>query len=98
MELEAIGGTQGIDVLLKGLKAADREVQFYAAEALAYLGRREAAEPLGQIARQEPAFRVLALTALAVLDDPRRQPATSASCSTCPAPRPATAPSAPCGR
>ncbi len=70
VELEAIGGTQGIEVLLKGLKAADREVQFCAAEALAYLGRREAAEPLGQIARQERAFRVWALTALAVLDDP----------------------------
>ncbi len=69
IELEAMGGTPAIDVLLKGLKATDREVQFYAAEALAYLGRREAAEPLGQIARSEPAFRMLALTALAVLDD-----------------------------
>jgi flagellar basal body P-ring protein FlgI len=70
VELEAIGGAQGTDVLLKGLKASDVEVQFYAAEALAYLGHREAAEPLGRIARQERAFRMLALTALAVLDDP----------------------------
>ena len=70
MELEAIGGTQAIDVLLKGLKAhATARCSSTAAEALAYLGRREAAEPLGQIARQEPAFRMLALTALAVLDD-----------------------------
>ena len=38
-------------------------MRFYAAEALAYLDRREAAEPLGQTARNEPAFRMFALTA-----------------------------------
>jgi flagellar basal body P-ring protein FlgI len=69
VQLEAIG-TTGIDTLLKGLKSPDHEVQFYSAEALAYMGRREAAEPLGQAARNEPAFRMLALTALASLDDP----------------------------
>ena len=42
-------------------------MRFYAAEALAYLDRREAAEPLGQIARDEPAFRVFALTALSAM-------------------------------
>ncbi len=71
LELEAIGGSKGADVLLKGLKCSDRDVQFYAAEALAYLGHREAAEPLGWTARNEPAFRRSALTALAVLDDVR---------------------------
>ena len=58
VQLEAIG-TTGIDTLLKGLKSPDHEVQFYSAEALAYMGRREAAEPLGQAARNEPAFRML---------------------------------------
>ena len=36
---------------MKGIKSKDPEVRFYSAEALAYLDRREAAEPLGQIAR-----------------------------------------------
>jgi flagellar basal body P-ring protein FlgI len=70
VQLEALGAAQGADLLLKGLHAKDREVQFYSAEALAYLGRREAAEVLGEMARNEPAFRMLALTALAIMDDP----------------------------
>jgi len=44
-------------------------VRFYSAEALAYLDKTEAAEPLGQIAREEPAFRVYALAALSAMDD-----------------------------
>ena len=68
MQLEAVG-TRGIDTLLKGVKSQDREVQFYSAESLAYLDRREAAEPLGQAARQEPAFRVFALSALSAMED-----------------------------
>ena len=44
-------------------------MRFYAAEALAYLDRREAAEPLGQIARDQPAFRVFALTALSAMQE-----------------------------
>jgi hypothetical protein len=44
-------------------------VRFYAAEALAYLDYREAAEPLAEIARNEPAFRVFALTALSAIGD-----------------------------
>jgi hypothetical protein len=36
---------------------------------LAYLDRREAAEPLGELARNEPAFRVFALTALSTMAD-----------------------------
>ena len=68
LQLEAIG-PQGAEVLLKGLASNHREVRFYAAEALAYLDRREAAEPLGQLARTEPAFRVFALTALSAMDD-----------------------------
>jgi hypothetical protein len=68
LELEGIG-SQGVDALLEGIQAADREVRFYAAEALAYLDRREAAEVLGAAARREPAFRVFALTALSAMDD-----------------------------
>ena len=68
IQLEAIG-TEGVETLLKGVQSNNVEVQFYAAEALAYLDRREAAEPLGRIAREEPAFRVFALTALSVMKD-----------------------------
>ncbi|MFZ1937420.1 MAG: flagellar basal body P-ring protein FlgI [Thermoguttaceae bacterium] len=68
LQLEALG-PDGIDTLLKGVKSADTEIRFYAAEALAYLDRREAAEPLGEIARDQPAFRVFALTALSAMQD-----------------------------
>ena len=61
--LEAIGN-EGKDALLSGLNAKEIEVRFYAAEALAYLDCRDAAAPLAQIARDEPAFRVFALGAL----------------------------------
>lgn len=68
LRLEAVG-TAGIAALKKGIAVADREVRFHAAEALAYLDQREAAEPLGEAARDEPAFRVFALTALSAMDD-----------------------------
>ena len=68
-KLEAIGGSDGAEALMKGIKSDSPEVRFYAAEALAYLDRREAAEPLGQIVRDQPAFRVFALTALSVMQD-----------------------------
>jgi flagellar basal body P-ring protein FlgI len=65
--LEAIG-KPAIDVLIAGAAAQDPRVQFCAAEALAYLDRREAAEPLGKAAHNA-AFRSLALTALSVMRD-----------------------------
>jgi flagellar basal body P-ring protein FlgI len=68
IRLEAIG-VDGVDALLKGIQAKDPEVRFYAAEALAFLDRREAAEPLGQIARDQPAFRVFALAALSAMQE-----------------------------
>ncbi len=68
LQLEAIG-PQAVPVLKKGLGSPSVEVQFYAAEALAYMDEREAAEPLGRIARQEPAFRVFALTALSTMNE-----------------------------
>jgi len=67
-QLEAIGH-ESVDVLRKGIASENPEVRFHAAEALAYLDQREAAEPLGQIARQQPAFRVFALAALSGMDD-----------------------------
>ncbi len=68
LELEATG-TEGVETLLDGIKAADPEVRFYSAEALAYLDRCEASRPLGEAARRQPAFRVFALTALSAMDD-----------------------------
>lgn len=68
LQLEGLGH-EGIEPLVRAIKSKDPEVRFYAAEALAYLDRREAAEPLGQLARQEPAFRALALAALGAMND-----------------------------
>lgn len=67
-QLEAIG-RDGVEPLLEGIASSDPEVRFRSAEALAYLDRNEAAEPLGEAARNEPAFRVFALTALSAMND-----------------------------
>ena len=69
LQLEAAGG-DGVDALMKGVQSRNLEIQFYSAEALAYLDRHEAAEPLGKIARDERAFRVYALAALGAMQDP----------------------------
>ncbi len=71
LRLEAVGA-EAAPVLLKGLESRDLEVQFYSAEALAYLAHEDsdkAAKPLGLAARNEPAFRVFALTALSAMTD-----------------------------
>lgn len=68
IKLEAIG-REGIPALKKGLVADDPEVRFYSAEALAYLDQPEAAKPLADAARDEPAFRAYALAALSAMDD-----------------------------
>ncbi len=68
LQLEAIG-KQGVEILEKGMQADNPEVRFYAAESLAYLDQSKAAKPLGEAARNEPAFRVFALTALSAMDD-----------------------------
>jgi flagellar basal body P-ring protein FlgI len=68
LELEAIG-VDGVPVLLKGITSKDPKVRFFAAQSLAYLDRREAAAPLGEAAREQPAFRVFALTALSSMQD-----------------------------
>jgi flagellar basal body P-ring protein FlgI len=69
MRLEAIGDEQARQILKLGLGASDKEVQFYAAEALAYLDDTVAVETLANVARNEPAFRVNALAALSAMDD-----------------------------
>lgn len=68
LQLEALG-TESIDTLKKGLKSESVEVRFYSAEALAYLGERDCAYGLAELAKQEAAFRIYALTALASLDE-----------------------------
>jgi flagellar basal body P-ring protein FlgI len=68
LRLEAIG-KEGIPALRKGLASKDSEIRFYSAEALAYLDDAQAAAPLAEAARNEPAFRVFALTALSTMDD-----------------------------
>jgi flagellar basal body P-ring protein FlgI len=68
LRLEAIG-KEAIATLLVGLNSSDQEVRFYAAEALAYLDEKEAAEPLTEAARDVPAFRAYALAALSSMDD-----------------------------
>ncbi len=67
LELEAIGD-EAVRILKTGLASSDPEVRFYSAEALAYLDCEDAAKPLAEAARDEPAFRWHALTALATMD------------------------------
>ena len=68
IRLEALG-KDGLDALHKGLAADDEEVRFYSAEGLAYLDDAAAAPILGQLAREVPAFRAYALTALSAMED-----------------------------
>lgn len=67
LQLEAVG-LDAAHILLKGLESPDLQVRFYAAEALAYLDREEAAPVLASVARDQSAFRWHALTALAAMD------------------------------
>ncbi|MGQ0636353.1 MAG: flagellar basal body P-ring protein FlgI [Planctomycetaceae bacterium] len=67
-ELEAIG-SESILILKEGLASPDPEVQFYAADALAYLGDKSGARVLADAARNQEAFRVYAFAALATLGD-----------------------------
>ncbi|CAN0369507.1 unnamed protein product, partial [Ectocarpus sp. 4 AP-2014] len=69
LRLAAIGGDQAVEKLLLGIQSTDPEVRFYAAEALAYLDKTEGVAALADAARDEPAFRAHALTALSAMDD-----------------------------
>ena len=67
LQLEAIG-KDAVSMLQMGIQSSDPEVQFYSAEALAYLGEAEAAPVLTDLAETHMAFRWHALTALAGMD------------------------------
>ena len=67
LRLEALG-RDGQPALKRALSNEDAEVRFHAAQALAYQDQSDGAEVLKLAARDEPAFRALALTALATLD------------------------------
>jgi flagellar basal body P-ring protein FlgI len=68
IRLEAIG-MQAKPILQEGLQAADPEVRFNSAMALAYMDEPKAIRELGSAAKVEPAFRWQAMTALAAMDD-----------------------------
>ncbi|MGE5191810.1 MAG: flagellar basal body P-ring protein FlgI [Deltaproteobacteria bacterium] len=68
-ELEAIG-PDSIVILKEGLASSDPEVRYYSADALAYLGDGAGTQVLADAARNEPAFRIFALTALTTLGTP----------------------------
>ncbi|MDR3233470.1 MAG: flagellar basal body P-ring protein FlgI [Planctomycetaceae bacterium] len=65
-QLEAVGKS-GIEALKPGLSSSDGEVRFHSATSLAHLGDGTSAKILTEIAKNEPAFRVYALTALGVM-------------------------------
>jgi hypothetical protein len=67
LQLEALGES-AVPTLLEGITSTNPELRFYAAEALAYLDRSEAIEPLESSARDVAAFRHPALLALQGLE------------------------------
>jgi hypothetical protein len=69
LRLEAIGTPEASEILEAATAAANVEARFYAAEALAYLDKTAAVEPLAAIIRDEPQFRVQALAALSAMND-----------------------------
>jgi hypothetical protein len=70
LRLEALG-KDGIPALKRALTHPDVEVQFYAAEALAYQKEADGVGILEAVAKSEPALRWHALTALSSLPDVR---------------------------
>ncbi|MCA9261111.1 MAG: flagellar basal body P-ring protein FlgI, partial [Planctomycetales bacterium] len=69
LRLEAIGDDDAVAVLEEGAIAGDGEVRFYSAEALAYLDRTSAVDPLAKAAIDEPAYRINALAAMSAMKD-----------------------------
>jgi hypothetical protein len=67
MQLEALG-EPAVPTLLEAVRNVDPEIRFYAAEALAYLDRTEAIEPLEKSIAEHPAFRHPGLLALEGMD------------------------------
>ncbi|MCC9601575.1 flagellar basal body P-ring protein FlgI [Stieleria sp. JC731] len=69
LQLEAIGES-AIPTLIAGTKSSNPELSFYAAEALAYLDRHEAIDPLVRSIRDDAAFRYPAFLALEGTEHP----------------------------
>lgn len=68
LQLEAIGN-ESVPVLKEGLKSRDKVVRMYSALSLAYLDESDGLKVLAEAARNEPAFRIYALAAMATVDD-----------------------------
>ncbi len=68
IKLEAIGEA-AVPILKAGLQSPSLEVQFHSAVALAYIGKPDGLQVLAKAVRDEPAFRVFGLAAMAVVDD-----------------------------
>lgn len=66
LRLEAIG-PDGLPALKRGLASSHPEVQFVAAESLAYMSDSDGLAIMEQVAETQPAFRWHALTAIAAL-------------------------------
>ncbi len=67
LKLEGLG-TGAVEALKEGLKSPNSQVQFFSAEALAYLNDTSGVEVLGRAVIRQPDFRAYALAALASLD------------------------------
>ena len=68
VKLEALG-PDAVPSLKLGMQSESPWVKFAAAESLAYLGRTDGAEELGNLAERHPGLRYHCLKALAALDD-----------------------------
>jgi flagellar basal body P-ring protein FlgI len=67
LKLEALGNGS-VEALKQGLKSQNQQVQFFSAEALAYLNDTSGVEVLGKTVVHQRDFRAYALAALASLD------------------------------
>ncbi len=68
MQLEGIGDS-AVPTLIAGVQSKNPELRFYSAQALAYLDQSEAIEALEDAARDVPAFRHAALSALQAMEN-----------------------------
>ncbi|MEO6809200.1 MAG: flagellar basal body P-ring protein FlgI [Isosphaeraceae bacterium] len=69
LRLEGIG-PNAVEILKTGLASPDLQVQYFSAEALAYLGDGSGADVLARAAVDQPTFRAHALAAMAAVDHP----------------------------
>ncbi len=69
LKLEGLGG-DAAEALKHGLASSNSQIQFFSAEALAYLNDASGADVLAEVVRTKPEFRAEALAALAASDQP----------------------------